>query len=175
MICGNLRASVGTPSSEVPRRELDFRDERGGFSLILKRNCSISPADLLCVFAALAFVVLTIGAGFAAAGAWLVLPFAGLEVLLLGVAFFVYARHAADYERIELRSGRLTVEVAEAQRMARYELDPRRATICLEKAGGCGARVLLRGLNEKDLELGRHLDAATRAAFGAELEKRLRI
>jgi uncharacterized membrane protein len=79
---------VGTPSSEVPRRELDFRDERGGFSLILKRNCSISPAGLLCVFAALAFVVLTIGAGLAAAGAWLVLPFAGLEVLLLGVAFF---------------------------------------------------------------------------------------
>jgi len=175
LICGNLRASVGTPSSEVPRRELDFRDERGGFSLILKRNCSISPAGLLCVFAALAFVVLTIGAGFAAAGAWLVLPFAGLEVLLLGVAFFLYARHAGDYERIELHSGKLTVEVAEAQRTARYEIDPRRVTVCLEKAMGYGARVLLRGLKQKDLELGRHLDAATRVAFAAELKKRLRI
>lgn len=175
MICGNLRASVGTPSSEVPRRELDFRDERGGFSLTLKRNCSISPAGLLCVFAALAFVVLAIGAGFAVAGAWLVLPFAGLEVLLLGVAFVVYARHAADYERIELRSGKLTVEVAEAQRTARFEVDPSRARLCLEEADARGARVVLRGPGEEDVELGRHLDAAARAVFAAELKKRLRI
>jgi uncharacterized membrane protein len=30
--------------------------------------------------------------GFALAGAWLVLPFAGLEVLLLAAAFVLYAR-----------------------------------------------------------------------------------
>jgi len=67
----------------------------------LKRNCSMSPGGLAKVFAALALLVLAIGAGFAAAGAWLILPFAGLEVLLLGAAFMLHARHAADYERIE--------------------------------------------------------------------------
>ena len=74
------------PSVELRRRELEFRDERGGFSLTLKRNCSISPAGLACVFAALALAALAIGTGFALAGAWLVLPFAGLEALLLGAA-----------------------------------------------------------------------------------------
>src|SRR5687767_15040151 len=49
----------------------------------VKRNCSMSPAGLAKVYAALAAVVLVIGAGFATVGAWLVLPFAGLEVLLL--------------------------------------------------------------------------------------------
>jgi uncharacterized membrane protein len=163
---------VSTPSLEIPRRELAFREERGGFSLILKRNCSISPRGLAGVFAALAVLVLAISAGFAIAGAWLVLPFAGLEVLLLGAAFVLYARRAADYERIELDARRLSVEVTEAEHKARYELDPRRAWVCVEKSAGC--RVLLRGPRQ-ELEVGRHLDEAARVEFAAELAKRLRI
>lgn len=54
----------------------------------------MSPAGLAVAFAALAAITLAIGAGFAMIGAWLVLPFAGLEVLMLGVAFVVYARRA---------------------------------------------------------------------------------
>ena len=152
-----------------PARELPFRDGNAGFSLTLKRNCSISPAGLAGVFAALACVVVAIGVGFAVAGAWLVLPFAGLEVLLLGWAFVVHARRAADYERIELDTGRLTVEVGEAQKLSRYEMDACRARVRLEEE-----RVLLLGAREQ-LELGRHLDADTRARFAAELQKRLRI
>jgi uncharacterized membrane protein len=148
-------------------RELPFRDGNAGFSLILKRNCSISPAGLAAVFLALALLVLVIGVGFAIAGAWLVLPFAGLEVLLLGAAYVLYARHAADYERIVLERGRLTVEVADAERTAHYEMEARRARVCLE-----AERVVLRGAKE-ELELGRHLDAQTRARFAAELQKRL--
>jgi uncharacterized membrane protein len=153
---------------------LPFRDGKAGFSLILKRNCSISPAGLAGVYVALAVAVLGIGAGFAFVGAWLVLPFAGLEVLLLGAAYLAYARHAADYERIVLESGRLTVEVAEAQRLSRYEIEARRATICLEAGKRRGARVVLRGAGE-ELELGRHLDEETRVEFAAELQKRLRF
>ena len=149
-------------------RGLPFRDGNAGFSLILKRNCSISPIRLAGVFVALAALVLTIGVAFALAGAWLVLPFAGLEVLALGVAYLAYARRAADYERIELEAGRLTVEVAEAQSRSRYEMEARRARVCLE-----AERVVLRGAREQ-LELGRYLDADTRARFAAELQKRLR-
>jgi uncharacterized membrane protein len=59
------------------------------------RNCSISPAGLAGVFAALAAVTLLIGVGFALVGAWLVLPFAGLEVLMLVAAFVWHARQVA--------------------------------------------------------------------------------
>jgi uncharacterized membrane protein len=154
-------------SPEVTRG-LPFRDGNAGFSLILKRNCSISPVRLAGIFGALAALVLTIGVAFALAGAWLVLPFAGLEVLALGVAYLAYARRAADYERIELEAGRLTVEVAEAQSRSRYEMEARRARVCLEND-----EVLLRGAG-KDLHLGRHLDAQRRAEFAAQLQKRLR-
>jgi uncharacterized membrane protein len=54
----------------------------------------MSPAGLATAFAVLAVLTLAIGVGFAVVGAWLVLPFAGLEVLMLAVAFFLYARRA---------------------------------------------------------------------------------
>ena len=137
------------------------------FSLILKRNCSMSPKALAGGFAALSVLVLAIGAGFAAAGAWLILPFAGLEVLLLGAAFLLYVRHAADYERIELEAGRLSVEVAQAECIERHELDARATTVSVEQD-----RVMLRG-REEQLEIGRHLDADRRRELAAELDKRL--
>ena len=63
-----------------------------GFSHV--RNCSISPQGLALAFVLLAAVAIGIGVGFAAVGAWLVLPFAGLEALALGAAFFAVARRA---------------------------------------------------------------------------------
>ena len=112
---------------ENPRRELVFAGFAPGFSVLLKRNCSISPAALARVFAFLVAVTLGIGIGFAAAGAWLVLPFAGIEVALLAAAFFVNGRHAGDYERIERAGEHLTVEVSSAGRTERHEMHVRAA------------------------------------------------
>jgi uncharacterized membrane protein len=67
-------------------------------ALIVKHNYSrnsISPAGFAGALALLAVVTLAIGAGFALVGAWLVLPFAGLEVLALGAAFLCRARQVA--------------------------------------------------------------------------------
>src|ERR1044072_6084171 len=91
------------------------------------------------------------GPGSRGAGPWLVLPFAGLEVLLFGAAYVMYARRAADYERIELESGRLTVEVGEAQKTWRYEMDARWARVCVEEQ-----RVVLLGARGQ-LEVGGEL------------------
>jgi uncharacterized membrane protein len=55
----------------------------------------MSPAAFAGAFALLAAVTLSIGIGFALMGAWLILPFAGLEVLALGAAFLCYARQVA--------------------------------------------------------------------------------
>ena len=164
---------MSTPALESPwesaRRELPFREGAGGFSVILKRNVSISPAGLACVFAALGAAALAIGTGFALLGAWLVLPFAGLEVLLLGAAFVLQARHATDYERLLLEGGRLYVEVSEAERVARHEFDAR--TLRVE---ALARHVVVRGPRQA-LLIGRYLDGESRAAFAAELQKRLRI
>jgi uncharacterized membrane protein len=82
-----------------PQREWAFLGSSHGFSLLLKRNCSISPQGMILVFALLALATLGIATGFALAGAWLVLPFAGLEEVAEGRAL----------RRLELNSGALRV------------------------------------------------------------------
>ncbi len=72
---------------ESPRRELEFRGRAPGFSVLLKRNCSISPLGLARACALLAAVTLGIAIAWALLGAWLVLPFAGLEVIAPAAAF----------------------------------------------------------------------------------------
>lgn len=88
---------------------------------LLKRNCSLAPRQLATVFGALASVSISIAAMFASAGAWLVLPFACIEVLALGAAFVVYAHHAADYERIVLCRDCLLVETCRGDRLQREQ------------------------------------------------------
>jgi len=77
----------------------------------LQRNCSITPAQLVAVYLSLCGVSMLISGFFWMQGATPVVPYAFLEMLLLGVAFFVYARHATDGERIVLKDGRLVVEL----------------------------------------------------------------
>ena len=72
-----------------------LRDDR------ISTRCSISPKGLATVFALLAAVAIGIGIGFATLGAWLVLPFAGLEALALAIAFFAMSRRIADEEGTE--------------------------------------------------------------------------
>jgi uncharacterized membrane protein len=160
--------AVSTLGMDSPQREMQFSATDAGFRVVLKRNCSISPRGLLLVFALLAALALGIASAFAALGAWLILPFAGLELLLLGAAFWLTARHATDYERIERRRDRLTVDVSEGERLRRYECDARLARV--QWSGG--GRVLLDAPQAR-MEVGRHLDAASRAGFAAELGKRL--
>ncbi len=95
--------------------------EPGQAHWLIKRNCALSPRQLGCCFGALAALTLSISGLFALQGAWLLLPFAGLEAAALGLAYLVYARHAADYDRIEVDRERVLVERASGGRTARVE------------------------------------------------------
>lgn len=151
-----------------PQREWAFLGSSHGFSLLLKRNCSISPKGMILVFASLAMATLAIASGFALAGAWLILPFAGLEVAALALAFIWTARHAADYERIEAASGRLRVEVAEGRALRRHELNCGALRV---RHAPDRARVVLSCADAQELEVGRHLDAEGRLALADTLKK----
>jgi uncharacterized membrane protein len=87
----------------------------------LKRNCSITPKQLFAVYLSLCAVSLVIAGGFAWAGASPVLVFAGVELLLVGIALLVWARHAADQERITLAGSALTVEHQHGTQVERRE------------------------------------------------------
>ena len=84
---------------------------------LFKQNCALTPKQLLYWYLSLAGLTLGIASGFLLMGFWIVLPFAGLELLLVGIAFLIYGRHATDYERIELTRNELKVDVARAQKV----------------------------------------------------------
>src|SRR5215467_674033 len=87
---------------------------------IIKRNCSASPAQLAAVFASMVGLSFVFGILFATQGLWLVLPFAGLELVAVALAFVCYGRRAADYERITLSEAELLIERAEGVRVASF-------------------------------------------------------
>lgn len=142
-----------------------------GLDITFKRNCSISPRDLLCVLAFAMCVSLGIAAGFAYFGAWPVLPFAGLEMLALATAFYLNGRHAADYERIALAKGGLLVEASDAGRIARREFNPQWSRLD-ERRLGRELHLTLRSRGI-EIEIGRHLDTERRATLAARLRRSL--
>lgn len=62
---------------------------------LMKRNCSVSPRQFVLFYASLAGFSLAIAALLMWRGVWLVMPFTGIELLAVGVAFAIYARHAS--------------------------------------------------------------------------------
>lgn len=137
---------------------------------LLKRNCSLAPGQLAVLFGSLAMVSLAIGAAFAVRGAWLVLPFACIEVLALGAAFVVYARHATDYERIVLRRDCLLVETCRATRLQREQCSPSGARIEYS-----GTRRELIGLVAagRRIEVGRFVPESERPRLAKQLRTQL--
>ena len=80
-----------------------------GLSILVRPNRSLSLRGMALLFVGLAVIALIIGAGFLWAGAWLVLPFAGLELATVGVVLYRLTRHADDYDQIVISDDRVTV------------------------------------------------------------------
>lgn len=95
-----------------------------GLNWHLRRNCSITPVQLGGLYASLCAVSLGIASYFWLQGATLVMPFALLEVVAVGAAFVLYARHAVDSERIAFTGSQLVVELDRAGKTERVEFNP---------------------------------------------------
>lgn len=143
-----------------------------GSSFLIKRNCSLSPRAALAALGVAAAVLAVIGAVFAWVGAWLILPFAGLEIAALAAAFYVNGRHAGDYERFVFggRGEELLVEVRDAARVRRYRFNPRWASVVV-RAGRSDVQVAIVS-HGRALHIGRHADDAGRRVLARALGDR---
>lgn len=99
------------------------------------------------------------------------LPFAVLELVAVGTAFLVYARHATDGERVCLLEGRLVVEQETAGRMTRSEFV--RDWVQIEPHGGDGRMIEVRG-GGQTVRLGRFLRPELRPVLAREIRQALR-
>lgn len=152
-------------------RLADGADAPQALQWLLKRNCSITPAQLALVYLSLCVVSMLIGGFFFVQGATVVLAFAGLELLLVGVALMLFARHAGDRETLTLVGRSLHVEQQIGSRVERTDFAA--DWLHVEPAGGQGSLVQLSGRGQR-VRVGRFLRPELRGAFARELRLALR-
>lgn len=146
------------------------RDGRASRQWLLKRNCAMSPRQLFRFYLILVVVSSAIGLGFALSGAWVVLPFSGLDLLAVGVALYVYARHAADHERVVLGADGLLIEVVEAGNARATRMHPAWVRVLSEPSGRSPVVLSESG---RRVVVGRHALCAERQRFAQELRSAL--
>ena len=125
----------------------------------------------MTLFVSLCVVSLGIATFFWFQGATLVMPFAWAELLAVGTAFLVYARHARDGEKISLQGARLVVELETAGRLERAEFN--REWVRVEPISGDGSLIAVSGQG-RSVNVGRHLRPELRPALAREIRRALR-
>lgn len=137
----------------------------------LKRHCALRPSQLGWFYASLCALSMVIAGFFWFQGATMVLPFAWVELAVVGAAFLVYARHAGDGEKIELRGAQLVVELETAGRTERAEFN--RAWVRVEPRYGNGSLIEVSGQG-RSVQVGRHVRPELRPALAREIRLALR-
>jgi uncharacterized membrane protein len=142
-----------------------------GVQWVLRRNCSITPRQMGTCYLSVCALSLLIAGGFAWFGAPVVLAFAGLELLALGAALLVFARHARDGDTLTLAGPVLAVEQSAAGRVRRTEF--RAEWVSVEPSHAEGSLVQLAGQG-RQVCIGRFVRPELRPALAQEIRAALR-
>jgi uncharacterized membrane protein len=135
-------------------------------------NRSLGVAGRRWALAGIAATTLGVAAFAASLGAWPVMPFAGLEVALLALAFHVVRSHDGDYERVEVGEHEVVVEGRRATRRFRFVANRAWARLVVGLSGGRCTLQLAYG-NDR-VVVGRLMSDAERRRLARELRARLR-
>jgi uncharacterized membrane protein len=175
-----MSATISHPSIALANvsRTLRFGAESGMSSAgehsvqwLLKRNCSATPHQMVGFYASLCLISFAIAVAFWFEGATLVMPFASIEILAVGIALLIYSRHATDSESIRLMPGRLTVEHASGGRVESVEFAP--AWVRVEPEHGDRSLIELSGQGRR-ISVGRFTRPELRRQLAEELRWALR-
>lgn len=146
--------------------------------IVARRNNSLGARQLWLVFGVLAAFSLALACAFAAAGAWMVLPYSILELALVGLAFHLVERRAGDWERLVVTGDRIIVERQAGGNRERREWNLCWLRVQCEGAGDQSAYrrfpaepVLILAFAGEVWRFGDALPAAERMALARELRR----
>jgi uncharacterized membrane protein len=141
------------------------------FCVVSRRNDSLGSRWRWRLFGSLCGVSFGLALGFAAFGAWLVLPYSALEMAVLFVAFLWIDRHASDWERVTVCGDRVIVEREQGGVQSRREFNRYWTRVETEEAAYGGiARLCLRSAGQSEA-FGAELSAADRGAAARDLRR----
>lgn len=136
----------------------------------LAPNCSLTTASALVFYLGIVTVSLTVAVGFAIAGYWPILPFAGLELLALGAALRWSLLQGQRRELISIEDSRVLVRKTGRKGQCDFEfIRPwTRVELVGARASNWPRRLLLRSKG-RAVEVGGFLTDSERASLGARL------
>ena len=148
-------------------------DDRAAFAAVLYPNQPPPARNLVVLLAAVFGVAIGVSIGFVLAGAWPVVGFIGIELLLLA-ACLIWARRMATYaEHIRLDDTGLVIETTAGSRiLRRWRFEPYWVRVRLDPVRP-GETVLRLTAHGRTLTIGRFLNAAERNDVAAALEAAL--
>lgn len=101
----------------------------------MRRNCALTPKQLLQFYIVLICLSLIVATGFFLAGVWMIPIFTALELIAVTLGFLIYCRHALDCETIEIEGKRLTIKKFIGYKETLYEFNTQWAKIELPLDG----------------------------------------
>ncbi len=143
------------------------------FDALLTPHRSLSPRGFLLVMGALCALSFGGGLFFFLSGAWPVVGFMGLDVLLVWVAFRLNYRHARQYERLVLTRDALAVErVTHYGERRAWSFQPAWVRVEIEEPAEPDTPLLLRSHGRR-LSIGSFLSAEERLDLARALRAAL--
>jgi uncharacterized membrane protein len=138
--------------------------------ITVRPNNSLSPVNSLRLLIALAGMALIVAFGFVHVGAWLVLPFAGLELMAFAYAFYYLNLHADDYEMITFSDDKVIIEKRGYKESSKAEFQRYWARVSLRQQSE-GVSALFVGSHGKEVEFGRnYINEAQRQILASQLK-----
>lgn len=145
-----------------------------GLRVLIRPNRSLSPRGMVVLFAGMAAFAMALGIGFSLVGAWLVLPFAGLEVAVVGAALYWLYRHADDHELIIMDNDHVTVIQYRGGRERSDVFQRYWAKVTLERCGRWYPSRLKLGSHGHFIMIGADIGEDERQTLSARLNEALR-
>ena len=144
------------------------------FATVLKPHRSLGSRGFLAVMGALCAISFTAGTVFWIAGAWPVIGFMGLDVLLVYVAFRLNYRAARAAEEISVTREKLTLrKVSAGGQTSVVDLDPYWARLEVDRRPPFGVTRLSLASHGRRFDLGVFLGPEQRQALATALSAAL--
>lgn len=142
-------------------------------SVTLCRNNSLSWQGNKLFFGFMVVVSLTIALMFVLLGAWPILPFAGLELAVLGLCIYLTALRKKDREVIEFSEEQLVLQKVRSAKLVSQKFE--RADVYFERiesaTHGGAAKLHLCALNGGHVEIGIDLAEEEKESLISDLQK----
>lgn len=124
------------------------------------------------MYALIALCCMGIGIAFALHGFWPVLPFAGLEVVVLGAAFYLCLSRSQIREVVSVNADVVAVDKGRRQPQQHWECPRAWARISLERSpiAWYPSRLMV-AFHDRQVEIGRFLNEEERRGLAVELEQ----